>query len=783
MSDLVIVESPAKAKTIGKYLGKGYKVKASMGHLRDLPKSTMGVDIEGGFEPVYQPIDGKSDMIDELRKDARTSEHVYLATDPDREGEAISWHLKELLELPDSKAYRVTFNEITQKVVCDSIQKPRKIDMDLVDAQQARRILDRIVGYELSPLLWKKVRRGLSAGRVQSVSTRMVVDRENEIRAFVPEEYWSIQIKLIRDSARAEHFSARFVGTPDSKVELTSEEQSMVVVSAITDKKFSVYKVKHGEKKRSPSPPFITSTLQQDSFRKLGMAPKRTMAVAQQLYEGVDVSGHGTVGLITYMRTDSLRLSEEAITDARNFISGRYGSAYCPASPRRYKSKGSAQDAHEAIRPTYVELTPEDIKSDLKPDQYKLYKLIWSRFVASQMENAVYNTLAIDSVCEGYLFRANSMSIKFAGFTALYIEGRDDEEDDEIVSLPNLTEGEPLSSQDILPQQHFTQPPPRFTEATLIKAMEELGVGRPSTYSPTISTILDREYVVKDGRALKPTPLGEVVTSLMVDKFADIIDLDFTARLEQSLDEIGEGKKNWKATLSDFYGGFSQAMKTAEQDGQRIKIPDEESDVVCDLCGRKMAIKFGRFGRFLSCSGYPECKNAKPLAEDTPGECLLCGEKILKKKSKKGYTYFGCSANPKCSFMTWDTPQADKCPECGKSLFKRTGRGGSKPFCINPDCVSFLPEDKRGYKKKAASKESSSSGEAAEAAAANESAAKPEKKSAKAAKSTASKTKTTAKTSKSGAAAKKAPAKTAAKTKKASTPKKKNSDDGNNEVE
>lgn len=758
MSDLVIVESPAKAKTIEKYLGRGYKVKASMGHLRDLPKSKMGVDIEAGFVPDYQPIKGKEEMIRELREAAGKSDKVYLATDPDREGEAISWHLKELLNIPDDKALRVTFNEITKNVVNDSIKHPRTIDADLVDAQQARRVLDRIVGYELSPLLWRKIRRGLSAGRVQSVATRIVVDRENEIRAFVAEEYWSLEALLRLDSAHS--FTARFIGNPEGKIDLKTEEQTRAIIEAVQYAKFRVESVKNGQKRRSPAPPFITSTLQQEASRKLNMQSRRTMAIAQQLYEGVDLSEHGTVGLITYMRTDSLRLSEEAVSAARELISNRYGAHYLPKTPRAYKSKGNAQDAHEAIRPSDVSIDPESIRHDLTADQYKLYKMIWSRFLACQMENAVYDTQTVDLQAAGYVFRANSQRVRFAGFLAVYEEGRDDPEEEEVAMLPAMDEGTPLTLQELKPQQHFTQPPPRFTEATLIKAMEENGIGRPSTYAPTISTILDREYVVKENKNLRPTPLGEVVTGLMKDKFDDIIDIEFTAKLEETLDRIGEGKEAWKSVLARFYKTFAEDLKQAEEDLARIKVPDEETDVVCDLCGRNMVIKNGRFGRFLACPGYPECKNTKPITESTPGICPKCGGRILKKKSKNNYTYYGCEKNPSCDFMTWDVPVADTCPVCTNTLFKLSGRGPKKPFCVNPACSNFLPEDQRGYKKRTSAAE----GAAAEGATDSEAkaAAKPAAKKP-AAKKTAAK-----KTAVKKTAAKKTAVKSAAKTKTAS---------------
>ena len=700
---LVIVESPAKAKTIGKYLGPDYKVVASMGHLRDLPKSTMGVDIEGGFNPQYIPVKGREETISELKKAAKASEKVFLATDPDREGEAISWHLKELLGISDEDVYRVTFNEITKKVVETSIKNPRAIDEDLVDAQQARRILDRIVGYKLSPLLWKKVRRGLSAGRVQSVATRMVVDREDEIRNFVPKEYWHLDAYL--NNGRSADFIARYYGFGGKKRELGSADEVNAVKSEVAGSPFIVKSVKRQDKSRTPAPPFITSTLQQEGSRKLGMTPKRTMSIAQQLYEGVDVEGEGTVGLITYMRTDSLRLSDEATAEARRLILSRYGAEYYPGSPRRFKTKGSAQDAHEAIRPSNPSLTPEAVRSSLTSDQYRLYRLIWNRFIASQMSAAVYDSVTADIESAGHIFRATSSTIKFSGFTAVYEEGRDDEADERETPIPDIKDGETLNLKKLTEEQKFTQPPARYTEATLVKAMEESGVGRPSTYAPTVSTILDREYVVKEGKSLRPTPLGEVVTKLMKDRFTDIVDVGFTAKMEGELDNVEKGEKPWKEVLSDFYGPFDTELTNAEKalEGEYIKIPAEESDEVCDVCGRKMVIKSGRFGRFLACPGYPECTFTKPIVIEMPGKCPKCGSRILKRTSKNGYTYYACERGQECGFMTWDVPVKDFCPSCGKTMFKKSGKGFNKAFCINEDCPNFLPEDKRGYRKKTAS--------------------------------------------------------------------------------
>ena len=737
---LVIVESPAKAKTIGKYLGKEYTVKACMGHLRDLPKSKLGVDPEQDFEPVYQPIKGKEDIIKDLKKSAKAADTVYLATDPDREGEAISWHLKHLLDLPDEKAKRVTFNEITKKVVRESIQAPRAIDQNLVDAQQARRILDRIVGYQLSPLLWKKIRRGLSAGRVQSVATRLVVERENEIRAFQPQEYWSIEADLERVAPNLGSFKAQFHGK-DKKMELRSREEAQAVIDTVSRGTWSVSKVKRQEKSRQPAPPFTTSTLQQEASRKLSMTPRRTMAIAQQLYEGVDIAGEGTVGLITYMRTDSLRLSEEALADAREFILGRYGEPY--AQTHRYKAKAGAQDAHEAIRPSNVRWAPEDLKADLTGEQYRLYRLIWSRFVACQMSNAVYDSVAVEIQAGRHDFRASSSSLKFAGYTAVYEEGKDEEKEEKGSPLPELQEGDGLALQGFAPSQHFTQPPARYTDASLIRAMEEQGIGRPSTYAPTVSTILDRDYVEKEGKYLKITNLGRVVTELMKDKFTDIADLQFTAHMEEKLDSVEGGSTPWKGVLRDFYGSFDKDLKQAEQDleGVRIKVPDEVSAEVCPECGRNLVVKSGRFGRFLACPGFPDCTFTMPLVVEMPGRCPKCGGRLMKrtgksKKNGKQYTYYCCEhltskiEAEKCDFMTWDVPVQDDCPVCGHTLFKKAGRGARKPFCINAACPNFLPEDKRGYPRFAAKKtegeaEPAPAGEeAANAAPAKETAAK-----------------------------------------------------------
>ena len=776
---LVIVESPAKARTIEKYLGRDFKVVASMGHLRDLPKSTMGVDLEHGFTPHYIPVKGKEDIIEELRERAAKADMVYLATDPDREGEAIAWHLKELLELPDERACRVTFNEITKKVVTESINEPREIDIDLVDAQQARRILDRIVGYELSPLLWKKIRRGLSAGRVQSVATRMVVDRENEIRAFVPEEYWLLDAVLRR--ADGSSFTARYYGEGKKKAELKNEAQADAVIADCRGGTFTIDSVKRGKKERSPSPPFITSTLQQEASRRLGMTPRRTMSIAQQLYEGVDITGEGTIGLITYMRTDSLRLSEEAVSAARSFIKAHYGEAYCPAQPRRFKARAGAQDAHEAIRPTNVDLAPELVRRDLTREQYMLYRLIWGRFTACQMSNAVYDNVAVETGCAGHSFRASYSELLFPGYTAVYEEEKDEEGEGAAKRIPNLAEGEQAVCEKLEKEQRFTQPPSRYTEATLIRAMEEKGIGRPSTYAPTITTIISHEYVVKEGRYLRPTSLGEVVTGLMAERFPDIVDLKFTANMENGLDEIEKGEKDWKAYLADFYGGFEKEMQAAEKamEGQRIRVPDEESDEICPNCGKKLVYKSGRFGRFLACPGYPDCSFTMPIVVEMPGKCPACGGRLLKRTSRNGYAYYACERGKDClwrgtgmdgreivGFMTWDVPTKDNCPECGKTLFKRSGRGRSKPFCINPECPNYLPPEQRGYKIK--KPEEKAEGESAEAGEETKPAAKKTatKKTSSAAKKTAAAAKKTASTAKkatstakkASSAAKKTPA-------------------------
>lgn len=777
---LVIVESPAKAKTIGKYLGKEYTVKACMGHLRDLPKSVLGVDVDHDFDPVYKPIKGKEEIIADLKKSADAADTVYLATDPDREGEAISWHLKHLLDLPDEKTRRVTFNEITKNVVQQSIRQPREIDQNLVDAQQARRILDRIVGYELSPLLWKKIRRGLSAGRVQSVATRMVDDRDREIEEFKPQEYWTLDADVLGSDAKKTAFSVRYHGRNGKKTELKSETEVDAVVRETENEQFAVKSVKQADKQRSPSPPFTTSTLQQEASRKLSMTPKRTMAIAQQLYEGVDIAGEGTVGLITYMRTDSLRLSEEAIGAAKSFILGRYGRDYYPAQTHRYKAKAGAQDAHEAIRPSNVNLTPEQIRKDLTGEQYRLYRLIWSRFLACQMANAVYDSVAVEVGAGAHTFRTSSSNLKFAGYTAVYEEGRDEDKEEKLSPLPKLREGELLTLKGFAREQHFTQPPAHYTDATLIRAMEEQGIGRPSTYAPTVSTILDREYVIKEGKYLRITNLGRVVTELMKSRFSEIADLKFTANMEKKLDSVEEGEMPWKGILRDFYGDFDKNLKQAEKDleGTRIKVPDEVSAEVCPVCGRNLVVKSGRFGRFLACPGYPECTFTMPLVVEMPGRCPKCGGRLMKrtgtsKKTNKQYTYYCCEhstekdESAKCDFMTWDVPVKDNCPVCGQTMFKKAGKGFKKPFCINPACSNFLPEDQRGYPKR---KTKSENAEKAEETPAGIKKSAARKTSSTAARKPAAKTaakkpaaRTTAKKSAAKTAARKPAAKTTVK--------------------
>lgn len=686
MSDLVIVESPAKAKTIQKYLGPGYEVIASMGHIRDLPKSKIGVDLENDFEPIYTDMKGKEDVIKELKKCAKKCDKIYLATDPDREGEAISWHIAQMLGLDLNDNNRVAFNEITKFGVQSGMSNPHKIDINLVNAQQARRILDRILGYKLSPFLWRKVKRGLSAGRVQSVAVSLVVDRENEIRKFVTQEYWSIDGKFTAPSSR-KVFSAKLASIDSKKADLKTEEETNKVLASLENEEFRITKVKKRVTKRQPAPPYITSTLQQEASRRMGFQARRTMKAAQELYEGIEIEGLGLVGLITYMRTDSLRVSDEAKQAAAEYIKGKYGEEYLPPSPREYKSKKNAQDAHEAIRPSMPELDPERVKSSLTTDQYKVYKLIWERFIASQMANALLDTMSAEITAGNCTFTASGYSVKFKGFSVLHVESKDGNDEEENKELPPLEEGDVLKVKSLGGNQHFTQPPSRYTEATLIKTLEENGIGRPSTYAPTITTITSRMYVERDGKQLKPTVLGEVTTELMKDHFSNIVNAKFTANMETNLDDVEKGEKDWKATLKDFYEEFDATLAKAEvaMEGKRVKIPSEETDVICDECGKNMVIKIGRFGKFLACPGFPECTNTKKIVQATKGVCPLCGNTVIAQKSKKGRNFFGCEKYPECTFMTWNTPIEDKCPKCSSTLFKKGGKAG-KILCEKPGC-------------------------------------------------------------------------------------------------
>ncbi len=686
MAKLVIVESPSKAKTIKKYLGKDYEVIASMGHVRDLPKARLCVDVKDDFKPKYSVIKGKEKLVKELKEAAAESDGVLLATDPDREGEAISWHLAYLLGLDEHAPDRVTFNEITKTGVEEGMSHPREIDLDLVNAQQARRILDRLVGYTLSPFLAKTIRRGLSAGRVQSVAVRMIVDREEEIKAFVPQEYWTIDAKMTAPPARAT-FTAAFYGDENGEIKITSEEEANQLLAAIEKEEFYVGAVKKGKKNRSPAPPFITSTLQQEASRKLGFQARRTMKAAQELYEGVEVKDQGSMGLITYMRTDSLRISEDAIRDATEYIEGRWGQKYLPPKPRHFKSRANAQDGHEAIRPASVAITPEQVKDSLTGDQYKLYKLIWERFVACQMANCVLNTTQATIEAGKYLFRASGFNVAFEGFTVLYEESAEEEEKAG-KDLPPLEEGIKLRLRELKGNQHFTQPPPRYTEASLIKTLEENGIGRPSTYAATISTITSREYVVREGKAFKPTELGEVITKLMKERFPKIVNVKFTAQVENELDAVQRGDEEWVDTLHRFYDDFDKTVQKAkkEMDGVKIKLKEDETDVICEKCGRKMVVKVGRYGKFLACPGYPECKNIKKIVNETGAECPKCGGKIIERKSKKGRVFYGCSEYPNCDFVSWDPPSKEKCPVCGKTLMQKKTKDKTL-YCVTPDCT------------------------------------------------------------------------------------------------
>ena len=685
MPKLVIVESPAKAKTIGKYLGRGYKVTASMGHVRDLPASTLGIDVENGYTPKYITIKGKQKLVKELKAEAKKCDGVLLATDPDREGEAISWHLANILGLDPSAPNRVTFDEITKKGVKEGMAHPRAINIDLFNAQQARRELDRLVGYKLSPFLWKKVRCGLSAGRVQSVAVRLIRDRELEIENFKPDEYWNIDALLNPQGEKGE-FTARLAATADGKkLTVTNKQQADGILAVLDGRDYTITKIEKGKRRRQPSPPFITSTLQQDASRAFGFSATRTMRAAQTLYEGVDIAGHGTVGLITYMRTDSLRIAAEAQAAAKTFIAERWGDNYVCKTARKWKSRSAtaAQDAHEAIRPSMPELTPDEVEQSISGDTAKLYRLIWSRFMASQMADCIQDTVSASISAGDYLFRASGFRVSFDGFTALYEESTDDAKKKE-TALPPLEEGQTLQLKKLTADQKFTQPPPLYTEATLIHALEENGIGRPSTYAPIITTIVDRGYVEKDQKKLKTTPLGQAVNTVMMEQFPDIVNVKFSADMEKKLDVVEAGQADWVKTIDDFYQGFEKSLEQAEKnmEGKRIKVEDIPTDEICEKCGRPMVIKSGRYGKFVACSGFPECRNAHPLVKDTGGLCPLDGGHMLVRKSAKGRVYYGCSNYPKCNYMTWDEPVPEKCPQCGSTLFKKKGQ----LYCAKEGC-------------------------------------------------------------------------------------------------
>ena len=682
---LVIVESPAKAKTINKYLGKNYTVIASMGHMRDLPKSQLGIDIDNNYEPKYITIRGKGDLMAKLKKAAKNADKIYLATDPDREGEAISWHLANILDIDTKKACRITFNEVTKSAVTASLKAARPIDENLVDAQQARRVLDRIVGYKLSPILWKKVKKGLSAGRVQSAATKLVVDREREIEAFEPKEYWTITAPLsVKGDKKT--IPARFYGVKGKKKELNNSNDTEKIKEQIKGADFIVTSANYSDKAQQPSPPFTTSTLQQEASRKLSFTSRRTMSAAQELYEGVSVPGKGTLGLITYMRTDSLRLNPESQEAARSIISEKFGKDFLPKTVRNYKTGKNAQDAHEAIRPTVPEIDPEQIKGSVSADLYKIYKLIWDRFIASQMSNAVYSTLSAEFDANGATFRAGAKTLKFAGYRAVYIDGSEENEEKESKKLPVLEEGMNLTAGEIQEEQHFTEPPARYTEASLIKTMEENGIGRPSTYAPTITTILGRDYVRREKRMLKPTELGTIVTDIMAENFSDIVDVDFTANMEQQLDDIEDGGEKWVEVIDRFYKPFAIDVEKAEKEIEKIEIKDEVSDEICEKCGRNMVIKLGRFGKFLACPGFPECRNAKPILKDTGVKCPKCGGRIVERRSQRGKKYFSCEKAPACDFLLWDEPVSTPCPKCGGVMSRKYLKKGSVTICSNPDC-------------------------------------------------------------------------------------------------
>ncbi|WP_347490833.1 type I DNA topoisomerase [Desulfoscipio sp. XC116] len=694
---LVIVESPAKAKSLGKFLGKKYTVKASMGHVRDLPKSQFGVDIQEDFKPKYITIRGKGDIIKELKAATKKADRVLLASDPDREGEAIAWHLANVLNIDEQDSCRIAFNEITKQAVQQAVKHPRPVDRRKVDAQQARRILDRLVGYNLSPLLWRKVKKGLSAGRVQSVAMRLICDREEEIQAFEPEEYWSLLAKLAK--GRTNSLEAKLHKIDGEKADIPNEAHVNEIKNDLQKASFEVAKIIRREKKRQPAPPFITSSMQQEAYRKLNFTARKTMMVAQQLYEGLDLGKEGPVGLVTYIRTDSTRISENAEQEADAFIAERFGAEYVPIEKKRGAPKGRTQDAHEAIRPTSVQREPDNIKQFLSRDQYRLYKLIWERFVASQMSPAIIDTTGVDIKAGKYTFRAAGSIVKFTGFTKVYIEGRDDEEDTgEGKTLPELKEGEQLKLRTLVPKQHFTQPPPRFTDATLIKTLEEKGIGRPSTYAPIVDTILKRGYVVREKKNFYPTELGLVVVDLLKKYFFNIIDVEFTAAMEQKLDDIEEGDVNWVSILEDFYMPFQELLEVADQEIEQVQVEDEVTDEVCELCGRNMVIKMGRYGKFLACPGFPECRNARPLLEPTGVSCPNCGGELVLRRSKKGRKFYGCSNYPACDFVVWDQPTNRKCPLCNSMMVLKENRKGRVYQCISKECggkVEAPQEDER----------------------------------------------------------------------------------------
>ncbi len=679
---LIIVESPAKAKTIKKYLGRDYTVVASFGHLRDLPKSQLGIDLENNFTPKYITIRGKGDLMATLKKEAKSADHVFLATDPDREGEAIAWHLAFVLGLDPNSKCRITFNEITKTALKAAVAAPRSIDLSLVDAQQARRVVDRILGYQLSPLLWRKIKKGLSAGRVQSVLTRLIVEREQEIDAFIPEEYWSLSALLQEPSSKVK-FKARLHGKGGKKITISNQKTAEEIFNAVSSADFTVSAVKKDERQKSPLPPFTTSTMQQEASRRLGFTSKKTMSAAQILYEGVDIAGHGTVGLITYMRTDSLRISEEALSAVRAFIKEKYGNTNAPARARYFKTRAGAQDAHEAIRPTNVEITPEIARQTLPNDQYKLYKLIWERFVASQMANAVYETMQADITAAGYLFKSSFSKQKFKGFELLYSDAA---QEDLTGKLPPLSEGQTLTLIDAEKQQNFTEPPSRFTEGALVRLMEEKGIGRPSTYAPTISTILARGYVVREKKLFRPTELGYVTTDLMKDYFGNIINVAFTAEMEQKLDDVEAGTENWTKLVETFYTPFAETLQKADAAIGKVEVKDEESDVICEKCGRNMVYKMGRFGKFLACPGFPECRNAKPIIKDIGIPCPKCGGKVLERTSKKGRLFYVCENNEKCDVLLWDKPTGTLCEKCQSPMVEKKKGKERLIVCSNKDC-------------------------------------------------------------------------------------------------